>query len=81
MKKKGFTFIELLAVIVVLAIIIVLAVSLIGNIRKNALQKEYENVVSYIETKAVKYAEDTGFYQVNYYWKMIDINIVSYFIF
>lgn len=60
MKKKGFTLTELLAVIVVLAILTMLAVGGFGTLSKKLKEKSYENVVSYIETKAASYAEETG---------------------
>ncbi len=60
MKKRGFTLVELLGVIVVLAIIILIAVSGYGKISKNVKEKSHENLVSYIETKASDYANDTG---------------------
>ena len=59
-KKRGFTLTELIAVIVVLAIIMGISVAAFINIRNRALEKEYENMVSYIETQAAKYAKDTG---------------------
>ena len=60
MKKKGFTLTEMIAAIVILAIIIVLGVVTFNGIRNNILQKEYDNVVSYLETKAANYTENTG---------------------
>lgn len=58
--NKGFTFVELLATIAILTVIVTLAVTTYTRIRKNSLQKDYENLVSYIETKAAAYAGDTG---------------------
>lgn len=60
MKKRGFTLVELLGVIIILAIITLLAVSGFGILSKNIKEQSYENVVSYIETKASEYANDTG---------------------
>lgn len=59
-KNKGFTLVELLGVISILAIIIGLSVATFTNVRKNVLEKEYENVKSVIETKAANYAKETG---------------------
>ena len=50
---------ELIAVIVILSILVTLSVVVFMNIRKSALQKEYDNLVVYLETKGVEYANDT----------------------
>lgn len=60
MKKKGFTLVELLGVIVILAIITLLAMSGYGKISKNVKEQSYKNLISYIETKAIEYANETG---------------------
>ena len=59
-KNKAFTLTELIAVIVILSILITLSVVVFMNIRRNTLEKEYTNLVSYLETKAALYAKDTG---------------------
>lgn len=60
MKKNGFTLVELLGTMVILAIVILIAVSGFGRVRENVQEKEHENLVKYIETKAANYASDTG---------------------
>lgn len=60
MKKRGFTLVELLGVIIILAIITLLAVSGFGIISKNVKEQAHENLISYIETKASEYANNTG---------------------
>ena len=65
MNKKGFTLIELIAVLVVLSILISASVMLFINIRKNILEKEYYNLVLYLETKASEYAEETSITTIN----------------
>ena len=60
MNKKGFTLVELLTVIVIMSIVILIAVSGYGAISKNVKEKSYDNLVSYIETKAADYANETG---------------------
>lgn len=57
-KSDGFTLIELIGVIAILAIIISLGTGIYINIRKNALEKQYENVIERIENKALEYARD-----------------------
>lgn len=60
MKKRGFTLVELLGVIVVLAIIALLAVGGYGKVSENVKKQSYNNVVALIETKASEYANATG---------------------
>ena len=59
-NNKAFTLTELIAVIVILSILITLSVVVFMNIRRNTLEREYTNLVSYLETKATLYAKDTG---------------------
>ena len=59
-NKKGFTLVELMAVIVVLAIVIAIAVPTYGKIKKSIDRKNYENKVSLIKVAAAKFAEDTN---------------------
>ena len=51
-NKKGFTLVELMAVIVVLAIIIAIAVPSYAKIKKNIEEKNYKNKVNLIEIAA-----------------------------
>ena len=60
MNKKGFTLVEIMAVIGLLSIVVVLAVPAIINIRKNILLKEDASQINSIESAAVYYAQDTG---------------------
>ena len=60
-NKKGFTLVELMAVIVVLAIIIAIAVPSYAKIKKNIEEKNYKNKVNLIEIAAEKYSEDTHY--------------------
>ena len=59
MQKKGFTLVELIAVIVVLGIIIMLAVSTFKNVGDRVKKEAYENKVNLIKTKASEYANGT----------------------
>ena len=59
-NKKGFTLVELMAVIVILAIIIAIAVPTYGKIKRSIDRKNYENKVSLIQVAAAKFAEDTN---------------------
>lgn len=64
-SKKGFTLIELLAVIAILGIVIAIAIPTYLNVRKQSLEKQYDNVVSRIETAAEKYAKETSLITVS----------------
>ena len=50
-NKKGFTLIELIAVLVVLSILIASSVAVFINIRNSVLRKEKNNLITYLETK------------------------------
>lgn len=60
MKKKGFTLVELLATIAILAVLISLSLVVYNRVKENVLNQELENTVSYIETQAKNYANDTN---------------------
>ena len=60
MKNKGFTLVELLAVIAILAIIIGLSFVIYSRVQSDVLEQELENTVSYIEVQAQNYANDTN---------------------
>ena len=59
-NKKGFTLIELIAVLVVLPILIASSVAVFINIRNSVLRKEKNNLITYLETKAIEYANETN---------------------
>ena len=59
-NKKGFTLIELIAVLVVLSILIASSVAVFINIRNSVLKKEKNNLITYLETKAIEYANETN---------------------
>ena len=61
-NRKGFTLVELMAVIVVLAIIIAIAVPAYNGIKTKIDQKNYENTIislkySHIFYNSIKYCE------------------------
>ncbi len=58
MNNKGFTLVELMAVIALLAIITVIAVPSVMGFRKNANVKLYCTKVNSIKSAAVMYAQD-----------------------
>jgi type IV pilus assembly protein PilA len=55
-KKKGFTLVELLAVIVILAVILVIAVPTVGRIIENSRQEAYLDDERMMEKAARTYA-------------------------
>ena len=59
-NKKGFTLIELIAVLVVLSILTTSSVAVFINIRNSVLRKEKNNLITYLETKAIEYANETN---------------------
>ena len=59
-NKKGFTLIELIAVLVVLSILITSLVAVFINIRNSVLKKEKNNLITYLEIKAIEYANETN---------------------
>lgn len=65
MRKKGFTLVELLAVIVILAIIMLIAtpiiLNIINNVKRNAKIRSAEAYINGIETAIVKKMVDTNF--------------------
>ena len=64
-RLGGFTLVELLGVIVILSIVIGISIVTFTTTKKRILQKDYENIVSWIETKATEYAVDTGITKVS----------------
>ncbi len=59
MQKRGFTLVELIAVIVVLGIIIMLAISTFKNVGNRVKKEAYQNKINLIKTKASDYASAT----------------------
>lgn len=57
MKKKGFTLVELLIVIVILGIITGISIPLIRNIREKNQNKEYSNYIESMEYSAKLYMD------------------------
>ena len=55
-KRKGFTLVELLAAIAILGVIIGISTAVFIKIKNDSLEKEYKNVVSYLENAASNYA-------------------------
>lgn len=60
MNKKGFSLVEILAVIVILAVISIIGVSVYNGIRDQAVSTTLENVVLKLENAATEYARDTS---------------------
>jgi len=64
-KKKGFTLVELIAVIVILAFLALIGIPAYNSIRSRTLQKQYDNLVILIETTSEKYASANGVSLIN----------------
>lgn len=60
MNKKGFTLVELLAVIVVLSIVIGLATKSVISIRNNSLEKLLDTKINDLEGAAVIYGQENS---------------------
>lgn len=60
MNNKGFTIIELLAVIIILGILLALVTTAVLNISTRIREKSYNNLVSEINDAAENYATDTN---------------------
>lgn len=60
MKNKGFTLVELIAVIVIVALLVALSAGIFISVRRNILESVYENTINDILTKAESYAKQTG---------------------
>lgn len=58
MNDKGFTLVELLAVIAVLGLLVVMVVPNITNIRDDILEKDYKSLKMRIESAAEDWAYD-----------------------
>lgn len=57
-KNKGFTIVELLAVIVILGIVMTLTIPAVTNSQSAAKQKAYETKINNFENAAIIYAQD-----------------------
>ena len=60
-NNKGFTLIELMAVITIIAIIIAIAVPSYINITNSTNEKMYQNKMAYKKAHAEDYSEDRTF--------------------
>ena len=58
MNKKGFTLVELLAVIAILAIVITIGLISVTRVRENALKKVVDTKIEQIEQAAILYGQE-----------------------
>ncbi len=59
-RKRGFTLVELILGIVVLSLIITISSVTFLAVKENVLEKDYNNLKTYLETKAAEYASQTN---------------------
>ncbi|MBE6155728.1 MAG: prepilin-type N-terminal cleavage/methylation domain-containing protein [Firmicutes bacterium] len=64
LNKKGFTLVELLAVIALLGVILTIAVVSISSISNGVRERQKENLKASIKVAAQKYVNDTGITKV-----------------
>ena len=58
MKKKGFTLVELLAVIIILTLVITIAFVSVTRVREESLKRVVETKVEQIEQAAILYGQE-----------------------
>ena len=75
-NKKGFSLVELLAVIVVIGIVVLLATSVINNVSKRTRNTQYNNLISKVEASASRYFDETGINSV-YVQTLIDDGYIA----
>ena len=76
MNKKGFTLVELLAVIVILGMILTIGLVSIKNVSRGAKEAQRKNLIAYLQVEAEKYHEKTGVTKV-YVYDLINVGLVS----
>ena len=66
--KKGFTLVEMLAVILILGIILLIGVPIYQGVQKSTNESIYESKIANVKSKAEKYSAESGefIYDINY---------------
>lgn len=59
-KSRGFTLVEMLAVIAIISVITLVATITYNKVRKDVINKQFDNLEALIETAGIKYAAKTG---------------------
>ena len=75
--KNGYTLIEILAIVAVLSIVVGLSITAFGNVQKNVLNKDYDNIKTYLETSAEQFASETGIYGIVTVQDLIEAGYVT----
>ena len=80
MKNKGFTLVELMAVIIILGLIAVIAVPIVTKILSNSKDELYERQVKEIEDAAKRWGVDNIIDEEvnNYYVSLLDLRKEGY---
>ena len=66
--KKGFTLVEMLAVVLILGVILLIGIPIYQGVQKSTNESIYESKIANVKSKAEKYSAESGefIYDINY---------------
>lgn len=64
MKNKGFTLVELIAIILLLSIILTLAFTTLSNSLENSNERKYQTMIDNLKLAAEEYTNLPGIYKI-----------------